>query len=242
MDKINLFFKNKKTNKHLFNSQGAYLSAAYSRYLGTKVEELYKKSRTPHTLSKREVSCPKCRGKLKIYHDNENDHYYKCDKCNHLMSFSEYQKRFITKNWDTQIKNGITLYSWDGTCPNCGQVNPFLSYCINENFGTEELCEYDPILLGCVPKLDGFIMKMCRAINKFPNTKGELSARIFCSKCDAPVPYRSLIDSFLSQKTLDVEFVIKKEILINKLNLYPEDVSRTMNYLVLLNQNAETDA
>lgn len=229
----NFILNNRRSRKHAFTIKSAYTSTKYKKYQA--FEDLFKKNnKSPHAENNRLVPCPKCGGKLKINHDDHQDHYYQCLNCHYLMEFSEYQKRFINLNWDKQIKNGIVLYSWDGICPNCKQQNPFLSYCINENFGTEELCEYEPILLGCVPKIDGFIMRFCRAINKFPNTKKELSARIFCSKCDAPIPYSSLVDSFLSQSTLDVEFVIKKELLTGKINLQPEDITKTMNYLVLL--------
>lgn len=219
---------------HSLNSNGAYSCALDSLDSRASFEEHFRRHNSPHYQSNSLVACPKCHSRLKLVRNKEQDDYYECVACASMMSFAEYQKRFININWTRQIKNGVVLYSWDGKCPNCGEINPFLSYCINENFGTEDLCRYAPILLGSVPKIDALIMKMCRAINKFPNSKGQLSARIFCSRCDAPIPYNSLLDSFLNEKVLDVEYVIKKEVLLTKLKLTPEDISKTMNYLVLL--------
>ena len=221
---------NRKIKKYNINFKSAYTSTKYTRFIQM---EMASKVRMHNLDTYKHVPCPKCGNKLVVKHDDNLDHVYVCPKDGYTMEFSQYQKMFINLNWSRQIKNGIVLYSWDGICPNCGQMNPFLSYCLNENFGTEELCEYEPILLGNVPKIDAFIMRYCRAINQFPNKKGELSAHIFCSKCDAPIPYDKLVDSFLNQKVLDVEYVIKKEA-IQKINLAPEDITKTLNYLVLL--------
>ena len=120
------------------------------------------------------------------------------------------------------------MYSWDSQCPNCQNYNPCISYCINQSFGSEEMCYFEPILLGKLVKVDNFIMKFCQAINLFPNEKNELAAAIFCSKCDAPYSYDFLQKIFLEQKILDVEFVIKKDVLQKIINLKANDVISTI--------------
>lgn len=231
----NNILTNRKTKKYNISSKSAYTSTKYLKYQNQvpNSESNIMTKLVHHHDGFKPVVCPKCNGKLVIHHDKNLDHYYECVNCQEMMEFSEYQKRFINLNWPKEIKNGVTLYSWDGVCPNCNTPNPFLSYCINENFGTEELCEYEPILLGKIAKLDLFIMRFCKAINLFPNKNGVLTAHIFCSKCDAPLSYENLVNSFLSQKALDVEYVIKKE-LLQTMPLLPEDITKSLNYLVLL--------
>ena len=173
----------------------------------------------------KDVKCPKCNHTL-VYQFSKNN--YSCSKCTYQMSFVEYQKRYININWFKSLSLGIRLYSWDSECPNCKNYNPCISYCINQSFGSEEMCYFEPILLGKLVKIDNFIMKFCQAINLFPNEKNELSAAIFCSKCDAPYSYDFLLKSFLDQKILDVEFIIKKDVLQKIINLKANDVISTI--------------
>lgn len=173
----------------------------------------------------KDIKCPKCNHHLDYSLTKNN---YSCVKCGYQISFNEYQKRYININWFKSLDLGIRLYSWDSQCPNCQNYNPCISYCINQSFGSEEMCYFEPILLGKLVKVDNFIMKFCQAINLFPNEKNELAAAIFCSKCDAPYSYDFLQKSFLEQKILDVEFVIKKDVLQKIINLKANDVISTI--------------
>ncbi len=179
------------------------------------------------------IKCPKCGGAF-VFKKNSEKMYYECKKCGLTMNFIEYQKRYINLNWFKSVELGIKLYSWDSLCPNCNNYNPCISYCLNQTFGTEELCLFEPILLGESIKLDNFIMKFCRAINLFPNENQELVATIICSKCDAPYPHNFLVKSFLEQKIFDVEFVIKKDALKNIINLKVSDITKLLNNLKLI--------
>lgn len=181
------------------------------------------------------VICPRCNGYFE-FKNNNNINTYKCKKCSFEISFEEYQKKFINLNWFKMIDLGIKLYSWDSICENCNNSNPCISYCINETFGDEQMCNYYPFLLGKVPKLDSFIMKFCRSVNLFPDKDKKLLATLFCEKCDAPYSYEYLTKTFLEQKKFDVEFNIKKNVLKEWTNLKPGDITKLLNDLVLIDK------
>lgn len=180
-----------------------------------------------------DVKCPKCNGSF-TFKNVGSKMFYECKKCGATMTFNEYQKRFINLNWQKTIELGIPLYSWDSICPNCNNPNPCVSYCINQAVGSEEMCMFEPLLLGSVPHLDNFIMKFCRTINLFPDSNNTLSATIFCMKCDAPYSHEFIRDSFLKQPEFDIEFVAKKETLKNVINLKVSDLTKLLPGLKLL--------
>lgn len=179
-----------------------------------------------------DVKCLKCSGAF-VFKNVNNKMFYECKKCEITMTFNEYQKRFINLNWQKTIEIGIPLYSWDSICPNCNNPNPCISYCINQAVGSEELCMFEPLLLGNVPHLDNFLMKFCRTINLFPNNN-TLSATIFCTKCDAPYSHEFIQESFLKQSEFDIEFIAKKSTLKNVINLKVTDLTRLLPTLKLL--------
>lgn len=181
------------------------------------------------------VKCTKC-NRTFVLKNTGGKMYYQCRNCDMTMSFVEYQKRYINLNWFKTVELGIKLYSWDSICPNCGNNNPCISYCINQDFGTEELCLFKPILLGSLIKLDNFIIKFCQSINLFPNEHQELIATTICAKCDAPYSHEFLVKSFLEQKIFDVEFIIKKEVFKNMINLKVSDVTKLLSNLELLEE------
>lgn len=180
-----------------------------------------------------DVKCPKCNGTFDFKNVN-NKLFYECKKCSTTMSFIEYQKRYINLNWHKTVEIGIPLYSWDSLCPNCGNSNPCISYCVNQAVGSEELCMFEPLLLGSVPHLDNFIMKFCRTINLFPDKNNTLSSTIFCMKCDAPYSHEFIKESFLKQQEFDIEFIIKKDTLKNIVNLKVTDLTKLLSNLELL--------
>ena len=179
------------------------------------------------------VMCSRCNGTFEFQSIN-GVNTYKCKKCSYEISFEDYQKKFINLNWFKMIDLGIRLYSWDSICENCNNVNPCISYCINESFGDERMCAYYPILLGKVAKLDSFIMKFCRSVNLFPDQDKKLIATLFCEKCDAPYTYEYLTKTFLDQKKFDIEFNIKKNVLKEWTNLKPGDITKLLSDLKLL--------
>ncbi len=169
------------------------------------------------------VLCPKCNSIFKFDMSNENYHYC-CNKCNYKMKFIEYQRRFNNLNWSRIIKKGISLYSWKDNCPNCKNSISHITYCINNTFGDESLCIFEPILLGKCSKLDDFIINVCNVVNMFPDDNNNLCAHIFCRHCDAPVSYKDLLKSFLNQPSFRLEYVLKNVQLAN-LNIEPEDIN-----------------
>lgn len=182
-----------------------------------------------------EVMCPRCSGKFELRGDLKNNNaYYECKKCRYTLTFLEYQKRYINLNWHKTIDLGFELYSWDEYCPICGSKNPFITYCINQSVGTEDLCLFWPFLLGSVKKLDYFLMKFCDSISLFPNDDGVLIPTIFCNKCDSPFTADFFMDSFLKQKKLDLEYTIKRKIINKYIDLKVEDITNLLSKLKYL--------
>lgn len=200
------------------------------RYLNTSYGYYYQVS-TPHKGFEgfSFVKCPKCNNRLKLV-EEKNEYKYICPKCKYSMQFCEYQKRFINTNWSRFLKKGIPLYSWRDKCPNCKKFISYITYCINTTFGDQNMCIFEPILLGREPKIDNFIMKVCNVVNMFPEDTNNLFAHIFCRHCDAPISYKNLLHSFINQYSFGLEYVIKSD-QIQNIHLEPEDIDKILKSL-----------